>query len=99
MENLQPQKLQLSQEQMLTEIYENTRQTKNYMKWQLIITIALVVIPLLGTVILIPFALRSLESAYSPAGLMDSINGDSAGNSAGNSAVDSAKDIIQKYTK
>ena len=60
MEN-QPQK---TQEQMLQEIYENSRKTKNYMKWQLIITIALVVIPLFASLILITIALKSLSSTY-----------------------------------
>lgn len=60
MEN-QPQK---TDRQLLEEIHENTRKTKNYMKWQLIITVALVVIPLLATMFIIPFALKSLSSAY-----------------------------------
>lgn len=50
---------------MLEEILKNTKQTKNYIKWQLIITVALVVIPLLASLILIPIALRSLTSVYS----------------------------------
>jgi hypothetical protein len=55
-------------EQMLAEIYENTRKTKNYMKWQLIITIALVVIPLIATIAIIPFAMSSLSSVYGVGG-------------------------------
>lgn len=54
----------LTSEQMLEEIYENTRKTKNYMKWQLYITLALVVLPLLAMVFIIPFVLKSLGSAY-----------------------------------
>lgn len=61
MENPQPQK---TTEQMLQEIYENTRKTKNYMKWQLIITVALVVIPLLATIVVVPFVFSSLASVY-----------------------------------
>ena len=57
-------------EQVIREIYENTRKTKNYLKWQLIITVALVVIPLLAMVFIIPFALRSLTSIYGTAGLL-----------------------------
>ena len=56
-----------TQEQMLAEILENSRKTKSYMKWQLIITIALVVLPLLAMVFVIPFALSSLSSVYSGA--------------------------------
>lgn len=51
-------------QKMIMEIYENTRKTKNYMKWQLIITVALVIIPLLATLFVVPFALRSLTSVY-----------------------------------
>ncbi len=54
-----------AQDQMLLDIYENTRKTKNYMKWQLIITVALIVVPLLAAIFVIPFALQSLTSTYS----------------------------------
>ena len=56
--------------QMLQEIYINTRKAKNYMMWQLYITLALVVLPILAAVFLVPYALSSLSSAYSSAGLM-----------------------------
>lgn len=54
----------VSQEQMLQAIYENTRKTKNYMKWQLYITIVLVVLPLLAALFVVPFALKGLTSSY-----------------------------------
>ncbi len=60
-------KTPVSSEQMVQEIYENTLKTKNYMKWQLIITIALVVIPLFATLFIVPFVLRSITSVYSGA--------------------------------
>ena len=60
----QSQMPELTDRQMLAEILENSRKTKNYMKWQLIITVALVVIPLLATVAIIPFAMKSLSSVY-----------------------------------
>jgi hypothetical protein len=44
----QNQNPELTQEQMLAEILQQTRKTKSYMKWQLIITVALVVLPLLA---------------------------------------------------
>lgn len=59
----------LTDRQMLEEIYKDTIKTKNYMKWQLIITVALVVIPLLITIFAIPFALNSLTSVYSPSSI------------------------------
>ena len=56
-----------TQEEMLMEIYENTRKTKNYMKWQLYITIVLVVLPLISMVFVIPTLLKSLGSTYGAA--------------------------------
>lgn len=53
-----------SQEQMLAEIYENTRKTKQYMKWQLIVTVGLVVIPFVAALIIIPMILSSVTSMY-----------------------------------
>lgn len=41
-------------EQVLAEILENTRKTKNYMKWSLYITIVLVVLPLLAALFIVP---------------------------------------------
>ena len=58
----------MTSEEMLKAIYENTQKTKTYMKWQLYITIALVVLPLLAAIVLIPMAINSLGSTYS--GLM-----------------------------
>ena len=60
--NINPVPKPVSQEQMLQEIYENTRKTMNYMKWQLYITIALVVLPLLATLIMIPILMKSLST-------------------------------------
>lgn len=61
MENQTPQ----NQEQILAEILENSRKSKQYMKWQLIITIGLVVVPLLAGVIIIPIVISSLTTVYS----------------------------------
>jgi hypothetical protein len=71
MENqpLQTQTPPKSDQQMLAEILENSRKTKNYMKWQLIITVALVILPLLATVAIIPFVLNSVTSVYGGGGL------------------------------
>ena len=59
----------MTEEQMLAEILENSRKTKNYMKWQLIITVALVVLPLIATLAIIPFMISTLSSVYGGAGL------------------------------
>lgn len=60
----QPQTPELTDKQMLVEILDQSRKTKNYMKWQLIITVALVVLPLIATLAIIPFVLHSLSSVY-----------------------------------
>lgn len=61
----QPQNFSREEEQkMLKEIYETSRKTKQYMKWQLIITVALVVVPLLASLIIIPIVLQSVTSSY-----------------------------------
>jgi len=54
----------MTDKQMIAEIYENTRKTKNYMKWSLYITIILVVLPLLAALFIVPFAFNSLSSSY-----------------------------------
>ncbi len=61
---------QLSQEEMLAIILDNTRKTRSYIKWQLIITVALVVLPLLATVAIIPMVLSSVGSVYGAGGLL-----------------------------
>ncbi len=85
MEPAKPQQpTPMTQEQMLQEILVNSRKTKNYIKWQMIITIALVVIPLLASLILIPYAMKSLTSIYDISG-------------TGNG--DAVQNIIDQYTK
>lgn len=50
--------------QLLEEIHKYSRKTKNYMMWQLIITVALVVLPLIVALFLVPYAMSSLGSIY-----------------------------------
>lgn len=69
LENKTP-KQPLTQEQMIAEMYEFTRKTKKYMQWQLYITIALVVIPLMVAIFAIPYAINSFQSTYSLQGLL-----------------------------
>ena len=80
--------------ELLEEINENSRKAKNYMKWQFIITIALVVIPLLATLIMIPYALRSITSVYSSYGI-DGLSGGDSQQGVGATV----QDAINKYTK
>ena len=73
MENDANENKQLSpQEEMMLEILENTRKTRNYIKWRLYITVALVVLPLIGMLVMIPIVMSSLgniSSIYTGGGL------------------------------
>jgi hypothetical protein len=63
----------LTQEQMIAAIYENTRKTMNYMKWQLYITVVLIVLPLLAMAVMIPMVMKSLgtlSNIYGPGGML-----------------------------
>jgi predicted nucleic acid-binding Zn ribbon protein len=66
MENdqIQENKQTMSAEEVLAEILENTRKTKKYLQWQLYITVALVVLPILAMAVIIPVILRSVGSMY-----------------------------------
>ena len=58
----QDNKNQMSTEQVLLEILDNSRKTKRYMAWQFYITIVLVVLPILAIAFLLPMALKGLGS-------------------------------------
>lgn len=60
----QPTKTIAVDESVLVEILQNTRKTKNYIKWQLIITVVLVVLPLVAVAVVLPMVMSSLSSAY-----------------------------------
>ncbi|MCX6796998.1 MAG: hypothetical protein NTX98_00775 [Candidatus Doudnabacteria bacterium] len=64
METNQNQESTMNQGEVLQEILEKTRKTEKYLRWQLYITLVLVVLPLLAMVFIIPMVLRSLGSAY-----------------------------------
>ena len=91
---IQNQDVVKSDRQLLEEIHENSRKAKNYMKWQLIITVALVVVPLIITLVMIPIALSSITSVYSSVGL-DNLTGGAATEGASSSI----QDLINQYTK
>lgn len=50
--------------QMLAEIYELTKKTHRYLKWQMYITIVLVVLPLLAVAFILPMVLKNLSGVY-----------------------------------
>lgn len=57
-------------EDLLKQLQDDVRRTKQYMKWQLIITVCLVVIPLIAMAVIVPIVFSSLSSIYGSAGLM-----------------------------
>lgn len=56
-------------EKKIDEIYKSTEKTRKYILWHLIINIAVIILPLLGLAIAIPWFLKIMTSAYSGAGL------------------------------
>jgi len=60
----------LTQDQILAEVLENSRKTKAYMKWQLYITLILVVLPLLAAVFLVPVMISNLSQLFNTSGIM-----------------------------
>lgn len=68
-------KTELSQQELLLEIWKNTRATKRYMQWQFIITVALIVIPILGMAFILPSLFKSISSIYGPGGYIQNIQG------------------------
>ncbi|MBI3232224.1 MAG: hypothetical protein HYZ51_04060 [Candidatus Doudnabacteria bacterium] len=62
--NVADGKQTMTEEDLLMEILENSRKTKKYMQWQMYITIALVILPLLAMIFIIPMVLRSVGDAY-----------------------------------
>jgi hypothetical protein len=51
-------------EQMIVETHKFAKQTRNYMRWQMYITLVLVVLPLLASLFILPFAFKSIENSY-----------------------------------
>ncbi len=57
------QKLQ-EQEAKLDRIYVSVEKTRKYFLWTMIVTVAMIVLPLIGLVFAIPYFLNSLSNAY-----------------------------------
>jgi hypothetical protein len=68
--NEMPVPTSVSTEDVLMEILENSRATKKYIKWQLYITVVMVVIPLIAMVVILPLVFKSVTSVYSGSGLL-----------------------------
>jgi len=50
-------------------IYSSVEKTRKYFQWTLIITIATVLLPLLAMIVVIPWLMSTLGTAYSGLGL------------------------------
>jgi len=53
------------QEKKIDAIYVSVEKTRKYFLWTLIITIATVALPIIGLIILVPWIMNTLSSAYS----------------------------------
>ncbi|MFH0968966.1 MAG: hypothetical protein V1804_00460 [Patescibacteria group bacterium] len=53
------------QDKKLDEIYHSIERMRKYFLWTLIITIATIVLPIIGLIIAIPWFLKIITSAYS----------------------------------
>lgn len=54
------------QQQKIDAIFVSVEKTRNYFKWTLIISVAMIVLPIIGLMIAIPMFLKTLQT---PAGL------------------------------
>lgn len=52
------------QDKKLDDIYRSVEKTRKYFMWTLIITVATILIPLIGLIIIIPWFLGVMGSAY-----------------------------------
>lgn len=72
--NIAPQpSTEMTDKEILAEILANTRSSKNYLKWQLIITLALVVIPFIAVLVVLPMVLGGLSSYGDTSGLLQDL--------------------------
>lgn len=57
------------QENKLDAIYKSVERMRKYFLWTLIITVATIVIPLIALIIILPWFLKVITSAYSGIGI------------------------------
>jgi Zn-dependent protease len=53
------------QDAKLEEIYKSVEKTRKYFLWTLIVSVAAIFLPIAGLIILIPWFLKTITSAYS----------------------------------
>ena len=52
------------QEKRIDDIYKSVEKTRKYFMWTLIVTVATIVLPLIGLMVAIPWFLKTMTSAY-----------------------------------
>jgi hypothetical protein len=57
------------QDNKLDAIYKSVERMRKYFLWTLYVTIATIVLPIIGLIIIIPWFLKIMSSAYSGLGL------------------------------
>jgi hypothetical protein len=57
------------QDAKLDAVYKSTEKTRKYILWHLIINIVIIVLPLIGLALIIPWFLNIIQSAYGGVGL------------------------------
>lgn len=63
------QKQLTEQRELLEKIYRSSEATRKYFKWTLIVTVAFIVLPLIGLAFVIPVFLQNFTSLYGAVGL------------------------------
>ncbi|MDD3498008.1 MAG: hypothetical protein PHH24_00690 [Candidatus Moranbacteria bacterium] len=58
-----------NQEKKIDEIYKSVEKTRKYFLWTLIISAGAILIPLVGLMIIVPWFLKAISSAYSGLGI------------------------------
>ena len=53
-----------AQEKKLDDIYKSAEKTRKYFLWTLIVTVVMIVLPLVGLAVVIPWFLKTMTSAY-----------------------------------
>jgi TRAP-type mannitol/chloroaromatic compound transport system permease small subunit len=56
-------------DQKLDEIYKSVEKTRKYFLWTMIITLVTFLLPLIGLIIIVPWFLKVITSAYSGLGI------------------------------
>lgn len=53
-----------SQEEKIDQIYKSVEKTRKYFLWTLLVTIFMFILPILGIILIIPWFIKAMSSAY-----------------------------------